>query len=248
MSLTPAVELRAGAAHVFVESLQEPLLDPGDLHHLLRVLRIGDDDLVTLSDGVGAWTTARLHGERVAVTGPIRHEAERRVVTVAAAIPKGDRLEWMVQKLTELGVARMVFVDFQRSVVRWDRERTAKQLARMRRITREAAMQSRRVRLPVVEGVVAAAVALTWPDVVVADPAGRPLCAGGVIEGLGTGDGPLTVIIGPEGGFSGSELDIIGRTGAEPSALGAGLPMISLSEQVLRVETAAIAAAVMLCR
>lgn len=222
--MTLPAALRTSVAHVFVESLEQPILDDVDLHHLRRVLRVRDSDTVSVSDGAGRWQTGRLRCEVFAPDGPITTEPEAAAVTIATAIPKGDRVEWMVQKLTELGVGRIVLVDFTRSIVRWHGERAAKQVERLRRISREAAMQSRRVRLPVVEGPVpfGVVVAAGASGMVLADPDGD----------LPALDGWHTIVVGPEGGLT-------------PEELGCGLPAVSLSTNVLRIETAAVAAAVL---
>lgn len=217
-------ELRRSAAHVFVESLDAPHLLDDDLHHLQRVLRVGPRDTVTVSDGGGTWAPGRL-----AADGSIEWTGERQTVAaapapigVATAIAKGDRTEWVVQKLTEVGMDRIVLFESTRSVVRWDAARRARHLERLRRIAREAAMQSRRVRLPDVA-------VLAWADLVATE--------GAVLAEPGAGDAPTDgvrlVIVGPEGGFTADELDC-------------GLPTVSLGEQILRVETAAVAAGVLL--
>ena len=140
--------LRGSAAHVFVESLATPELGADDEHHLRRVLRIRDSDVVTVSNGVGTWVTARLTAGGLVVDSEPTDVARPRPSVVISAIPKGDRPEWMVQKLTEMGATAIGFMDCARSVVRWDPARANRQLDRLRRIAREAAMQSRRIWLP----------------------------------------------------------------------------------------------------
>ena len=141
-------------------------------------------------------------------------------LTVAVTPPKGDRLEWLVAKCTEVGVDRIVLLEAERSVVRWRGDRADKQLERLRRIAVEASMQSRRVWLPVLEGPVAALTFL--PDVTVAEPGGAPVT--GLIS---------TIAVGPEGGWSSAELASAGGR-------------VSLGDQILRTETAAVAAAVLM--
>jgi 16S rRNA (uracil1498-N3)-methyltransferase len=114
--------------------------------------------------------------------------------------------------------------------VRWSDERAVKQRARLVRIAREAAMQSRRVELPSIEGPVPFAAVLSSSGgggVVLADPDGAPAWSHRGAEWPWT-----TVVIGPEGGLT-------------PAELGCGAPSVSLSPHVLRVETAAVAAAVL---
>jgi 16S rRNA (uracil1498-N3)-methyltransferase len=215
--------LRHGAAHVFVESLEAPELAPADVHHLQRVLRVRSTETITVSDGRGAWAPALVGAAgQVELAGAVVVEPAPRQATVAAAIPKGDRPEWMVQKLTEVGVGTIAFVACERSVVRWEGERGVRQIERLRRVAREAAMQARRVWLPVVPDVVAFAELVGHPGVVLADPDGADLPADA-----------NTVVVGPEGGFS-------------PAELGCGAPTVVLSPHVLRVETAALVAGVRL--
>jgi 16S rRNA (uracil1498-N3)-methyltransferase len=148
-------------------------------------------------------------------------EQQPEPVEVWSAIPKGDRPEWIVQKLTELGVARIGFVHCSRSVVRWDAARAERQMDRLRRVAREAAMQSRRVWLPEVVGPVSLA-DLGPTGLAFADPEGSPL-----------GPPVTRVVVGPEGGFTADEL------AAAPA-------LVNVGALVLRVETAAMAAAVLL--
>ncbi len=215
--------LRRSAAHAFVGSLDAPELDPDDLHHLQRVLRVGPHDVMTVSDGRGSWTECRLLATGALEAVAARCRVDRAAsVGVATALVKGDRTELVVQKLTELGVDRIMFFASSRSVVRWDDERSQRQMVRLRRIAKAAAMQSRRVWLPEVE--------LVGWDALVAEP-GAVLAEPGAARSV---DPTVRlVVVGPEGGFDAHEL-------------GCGLPCVSLGEQVLRVETAAVAAGVLL--
>ncbi len=196
------------------------MLDDPSHHHVFRVLRVRDGETITVTDGAGGWRVCRTTGSVIEPDGATQFEpAPVHPTTIAFAIPKQDRPEWIVQKLTELGVDRIVVLHADRSVVRWDAERAEKHLAKLRRVAGEAVQQSRRVRVPVVDGPLAAIEVL--PDAVAAEPGGRPLTA---LD--------RTIAIGPEGGWSQAELEI--ATGR-----------VSLGSTVLRVETAALAAAVL---
>lgn len=221
-------DLRDSAAHVFVDSLDDPSLASGDEHHLIRVLRLRDGDRVSASDGQGRWRPCVLRGGALEAAGEVVDGEPARQCTVATALPKGDRLDWMVQKLTEVGVQRIVLLDATHSVVRWDADRAGRQLERLRRIARDAAAQSRRCRLPVIEGPVPFPAVLVEEGAAIADPDGQPLAAAPV-------RGPL--LVGPEGGWSAAE---------RSAASQAGAAVVSLGATVLRVETAAVAAAVLM--
>jgi 16S rRNA (uracil1498-N3)-methyltransferase len=183
------------------------------------VLRIRDGEVVTVTDGRGSWRVCRAGGAALEADDEVRRATVGRVpLTIMCAIPKRDRPEWIVQKLTELGTDRIVFLHADRSVVRWDGDRVEKHLTRMRKVAVEAIQQSRGVWLPTVEGPVEAVGVL--PAAVAAEPSGRSI-----------GPDDAAIAIGPEGGWSERELDAAGDT-------------VGLGETILRVETAAMAAAV----
>lgn len=233
--------LRETAAHVVVSpaELDEPSGPPlgRDVdHHLRKVLRLRSGETVGVTDGAGRWrlTTAVVDGGtlRLEPVGPVvQVPAPERLITIATAMPKGDRLDWLVQKTTELGVGRVVLLHADRSVVRWRPDRVDRQLARLRRVADEAVRQSRRVWLPEITGPVDAASVLggsspggsapggsTSVGFVVAEPGGRPLTVGDTF-----------VAIGPEGGWSAAELE-------------RAVDRVGLGDTILRTETAAVAA------
>jgi len=139
-----------------------------------------------------------------------------------------------VQKLTEIGVDRIILLQAAHGVVRWDGERAARNLARLTKVAREAAMQSRRVRLVELLGPIAVADALAGAGA--AGNAQVSMPAGVAVAEPGGGSVDLarpTILIGPEGGWTAQELSRAEAT-------------VSLGPTILRVETAAIVAAVQL--
>jgi 16S rRNA (uracil1498-N3)-methyltransferase len=148
-------------------------------------------------------------------------------LTVAFSLTKGEKPELAVQKLTELGADRVVLVEAARSVVQWDEIRAAAAMARLQRVAREAGAQSRRARVPIVDGPVAPSELRTHPGLVVAAPDGVPAQD----LRLPT-SGEWLIAVGPEGGFDAAELADFGP-----------VPRLSLGPFTLRAETAAIAAA-----
>lgn len=217
------VERRAAAAQVLVDDPRSPTVSGPDAHHLERVLRLRPGELVVASDGRGTWSRCRyLGGRRLEPEGQILYEpAPDPPVTVAFTPVKAERADWVVQKLTELGVDRIVVLVAARSVVRWSGERQRAAIERLRRVAAEAAAQSRRVWLPEVDGVLPLA-ALGGRGLVLAEPGAPPL------DGSCTG-----VAIGPEGGWDDAERAL-------------GWPTAGLGPNVLRAETAALAAGVLL--
>lgn len=221
------VTVRA-AAHVFVADLDAPVLAGDDAHHLSRVLRLRAGEVVTASDGAGRWRACSFtDGPALAVAGEVVSEAAPApAITIGFALTKGERPEWTVQKLTEVGVDRIVPVAAARSVVRLAGDRAAAQHRRWQKVAREAAMQSRRVWLPVVDPVTPFATAVAGASVAIAE-------AGGEAPSLAR----PAVLVGPEGGWSEEEL-------AAADACGAA--RVGLGPTILRAETAALAVAVVL--
>jgi 16S rRNA (uracil1498-N3)-methyltransferase len=237
----PAIAVRAAAAaQVFVDDPTHPVLSPDDVHHLGRVLRLRDGEEVIVSDGAGHWARTRWTGgnsQPGALTalcdgagpggdGSVQFEpAPSPQLTVAFAPTKGERPEWVVQKLTELGIDRVVPLVSERSVVRWSGARGQGAVERLRRVAREAAGQCRRVWLPEIS------------EVVRFDALGGLGAPGDVVLAQLSGDrlrsSHRVVAVGPEGGWSGDEL-------------GSGLPTVGFGLSVLRAETAAVTAAALM--
>ena len=204
--------------------VERPELAVDDRHHLERVLRLRPGDDVTVADGRGAWRRCTLGpGGVLAPAAEVRRQRRPSpVITIAFAVTKGERPELAVQKLTELGVDRIVAFPADRSVARWEGERAVRHVERLRRVAREAAVQSRRSWLPEVAPLATLASVLEQDGAVVADPDGGPPTLASP-----------TIVVGPEGGFSDRERGL---------ARGA----VRLGPHVLRAETAAITAGALL--
>jgi 16S rRNA (uracil1498-N3)-methyltransferase len=229
----PAVTPHTAAAHVIVESVDEPVLVEDDRHHLERVLRLRPGSAITVTDGAGRWRPVGL-GSDLEPLGPVVAEpppAPR--LTVAFAIVKGDRPELMARALTEVGVDRLVPMATVRGVVRWSGDRGRDAVQRLRRVVRSAGMQSRRVWVPEVAEVADVAAVVAEAAAREAAAGTAPVAAQGVAAATLGGPPPSlrwpTVLIGPEGGWA-------------PDELPSGLPVVGLGPHVLRTETAAIVA------
>jgi 16S rRNA (uracil1498-N3)-methyltransferase len=213
-------------------------LTDDDHQHLARVLRARAGERLTLFDGAGTEVDAevarvgtrdtelRLGARRAgAVTAPPV------AITVLVAVPRGERMDLVVQKTTELGVARVVPVVSERSVARPEPARRA----RWEKIAREAARQCGRADVPRVDEPLALAAALAAPDL----PARRFAlweAERGQSLRARLAEVPaaaVALLIGPEGGFPAGEV---------AAASAAGFVPVSLGPRILRVETAAIVA------
>ena len=114
---------RTAAAHVFVSSVDEPVLEAADRHHLERVLRLRAGAEITVGDGRGRWRPAVLGAELQPLGSVVSEAAARPPLTVGFAVVKGDRPDLVVRALTEVGIDRIVPLHSARSVVRWTGDR-----------------------------------------------------------------------------------------------------------------------------
>lgn len=219
-----------GSAHVFLGVLAEvPELTGEDAHHLSRVLRLRAGEVVTAADGSGCWRPYLFRPPAgLEALGPVQVEPRLTPrLGVAFALTKGHKPDLVVQKLTELGIDRILPVLSERSIARPDPSRAAVQVERWRRVARQAAGQCRRARLPEVADLAALAGLSAHPGLMVAERGGD---APGELH-MPPGE-EVVVAVGPEGGFTREEVEAL-----RPHA------RLDLGAHVLRAETAALAAA-----
>lgn len=211
------------------------IFDARETHHLARVLRLRAGDVVQAADGRGQEFTVRLtRVGRGSAEGEILGRAARGAdsplsLTLVQGLPKGDTLDGIIRMATELGVARIVPVITERTVVRAEAARWGARLARWQRIAREATKQSGRAVVPDVAPPVPLAAWL----------AGEPerglfVCfwEGSTRSLAALPPGPTaraTVLVGPEGGLTAAEAAAVERAGAL---------VVGLGPRILRAETA----------
>jgi 16S rRNA (uracil1498-N3)-methyltransferase len=207
--------------------------------HLQRVLRLQPGDACVLFNGDGNDYAARLvaagkrgyEAEVVSVAPAAGAESPLRIVLLQG-IARGEKMDWILQKATELGIAGVVPVSSERSEVRLDAERAAKRLAHWRGIVASACGQSGRGVLPSVVAPQPLADALAATDL----PTARFLLDPEATASIASMPGPVAacvVAVGPEGGWSARD-----RAQLE----GAGFAGLRLGPRILRTETAGIAA------
>lgn len=212
-------------------------LPPAVSHHAARVLRLRVGDPLVLFDGRGGEYPASV----IASGPPVRVRIDRfdaierespLDVTLVQAMIAADKLDWVVEKATELGVARIVIVDAARSVVRLAGERLRRRETRWREIAAAACCQCGRNRVPPVAaaadlGAALAQAPLDAARLMLTPGTGAPLSLGPALPPR------MVLLIGPEGGWSDDELALATAAGCRPASLG---------PRVLRTETAGLAA------
>jgi 16S rRNA (uracil1498-N3)-methyltransferase len=228
-------------ARFFLEGVygagQTVTLEGNDAHKIAHVLRKRTGDTVQIIDSAAHRFDAVLEIESGAVRARLGEPSAARAtsrleITVAQGVPKGQKMDFVVEKLTELGVAAIVPLYSERSVVT---ESGAGKLERWRRLAKTAAAQCGRDEIPVVaEPVHFAALlqtfaqydAVLFPWELAGDTPLRD-----VLPSLVAGVRRILIVIGPEGGFAHSEAEAARRGGAH---------VIGLGSHILRTETAAL--------
>jgi 16S rRNA (uracil1498-N3)-methyltransferase len=214
--------------------------------HVTRVLRLRVGAALTLFNGQGGEYAASIdqaHGGSVTVAVGAAHAVERESplpVTLAQGMSRGERMDLVVQKATELGVAHLVPLLTERSVVQLDAQHVGRRVRHWRAIAVAACEQCGRNRLPEISPPVA------LPEYLRTQAAGaaqvRLMLAPGGQPRIGAGTQPgsaVSVLVGPEGGLTDEE---------ERAAVAAGFTPVRLGPRILRTETAALAALAVLQR
>ena len=214
----------------------EITLPPDESHHAVKVLRVTPPDVISITDGRGRiarCAVSRIDADRVVaeiLEIDVRRAPTPRIVVYQGAA-KGQKIDGVVERLAELGVAETWGYESSRSVVRWDQGKVAKLTDRWRSIARSAAKQSRSPFL------LAAGGGLSWTELVrrvAAEPhavvlweeASFPLRTALV----GHTD-RVALVVGPEGGLDRTEAEALADAGAQ---------LVSLGPQILRTENAAV--------
>lgn len=212
---------------------------PKDAARHIMVLRLSAGDTLTLFNGLGGEYQARITRiDRQRVTTEIVSHSSREAelpyrITLAQGIPEATKMDWIIEKSVELGVSDIIPLAAQRSVVRLDKDRAEKRLSRWQAIAISAAQQCGRNRLPHI-----ASPAGTGEYLRQTTPSPRILFSPRATETLpewARHQKPqnITLMIGPEGGFSPEE-----ETMAEQE----GVTFLSMGSRILRTETAGLAA------
>jgi len=219
-----------------VESGRARITGP-DAHHLTRVLRVEPGQRFEISDNHSVYLAEVESARKDLVSFSVQEKMmapEPRVRTeILASLIRFERFEWMLEKATELGVARFVPVQAERSEKGLERA-AEKRMSRWNRIVREASEQSRRAHLPEIGTPVGMAAALAieahWRFAL--EEAEAPPILSALPEHREAGDS-VAVLVGPEGGWTDRERQQIANASWRP---------VSLGTEILRAETAAIAA------
>lgn len=233
---------------IFVPDKVDPAkpvqLPAQEAYHLVKVLRLAKGDHFELVDGAGVLFLALIEeadpqNATAQITSVQTANSEPKVrVTLVQGLPKGDKLEWVIQKATELGVAEVIPLEVEHAVVKYTGEKAVKKVERWRKIAAEASKQADRLQIPWVTEVKSlpqlADQEEFWEGLHLLASEASSVDLKKTLQEAGRDALPERVVIyiGPEGSFSQSELDLLISHGVQP---------VSLGPRILRTETAGLA-------
>lgn len=210
-------------------------------HHITRVMRmnVGTEIFVVFQDQVAVKAVITKIDETAVQVREVAQETFQRenplAITIASGFPKGEKLELIAQKGTELGAADFIAFPGETSVVKWDQKKLTKKLQRFNKIIQEAAEQSHRQHLPQLTFLSQKELQQKFTEYDAVLVAYEESAKKGeksqllqTFEKLAKG-GRLLVLFGPEGGFTPHEIEIF---------TGAGAKLVGLGPRILRTETA----------
>jgi 16S rRNA (uracil1498-N3)-methyltransferase len=218
------------------------IINGEDVHHITRVMRMGIGDEVICCDtheNIAVCKITEITNETVLITVVKWMESTSEIpikVTIASGLPKGDKLEYVIQKGTELGAAEFVPFIAARSIVKWDDKKGTKKIERWNKIAKEAAEQSHRTKIPMIKApqslkkLIEYSETFQYKIVAYEEEAkrGEQARLANVFDRLNTGES-LFVIIGPEGGLTDQEVSLLTENGFIACGFG---------PRILRTETA----------
>ncbi len=219
-------------------------LSGDDVRHITAVLRMQTGDELLLCDGQGTEYVVKIaQAGRYEIRAEIVSRSKRDInppfVTLGQGLPKSDKMDWIVQKATELGVSSIVPLVTERTVVKVKDEE--KRIERWQKIAREASMQSNRSDIPKVESIRSISDYLKSfphdPDTLLLFPWEEETTPVKSVLRQHPDSRNIIVLIGPEGGFSKAEATMAAEGGFQP---------VSLGPNILRTETAATAVLAMI--
>ncbi|MFE8703219.1 16S rRNA (uracil(1498)-N(3))-methyltransferase [Cytobacillus sp. FJAT-54145] len=218
------------------------IITSDDRHHMVNVMRLKLGDQIVCSNPLGQsalCTIEEITDERVVATVVKWEEGSKELpveVTIASGLPKGDKLELVIQKGTELGAKRFVPFTAARSVVKWDEKKAAKKVERWEKIAKEAAEQSHRTQLPEIispvnlKTLIQLSESYTHKLIAFEEDAkqGEASVLARTMQELKRGDS-LLIVFGPEGGLTEEEVNLLKEHHFQSCGLG---------PRILRTETA----------
>ena len=214
---------------------KQVILADDDIFHLTKVMRarVGDQIEVVSSEKVFLCQVNKLKPLEIDVVSPIKenHELKAQVILVAALI-KGEKFDFLLQKATELGVGEIVLLQTERTVVKIKPAEKELKLERYRRILKEAAEQCKRTKIPQLYRVLTIdqldSVSANVKMIAYEGVNGNTSSFNSIVRSIKEKD-KVAIMIGPEGGFSEKEVE---------KAVELGYKTVSLGQRILRAETA----------
>lgn len=208
-------------------------LEDGDYHHIKNVMRnnIGDNIEVAYDNIIYICQIKNVSPLELGIISSVTEDREMKTdLTIALSLVNEQKMDLILQKLTELGVSKIIPIKTERSIIKLDEKKEEKKIARWQTICKEASEQSKRIKIPKVENII------TLKELIKIDNDLKLICSLNeytkpLHNYLNIDTKEVLFVIGPEGGFSKQEEELLLNNKFLP---------VSLGKRVMRVETAAI--------
>lgn len=218
------------------------MIDGDDRHHIIKVMRmeIGDKIICVAPEGDSAICEIAKFTDEQVVADVVQWKDEKSElpisITIASGLPKGDKLEWIIQKGTELGAHEFIPFSANRSVVKWDDKKAAKKIERWQKIAKEAAEQSHREIVPSIsspmklKALIEKSKSFQYKLVAYEEESrsGETSIFATTLKNMKHGESVL-IVFGPEGGFAEEEVQVLQEN---------DFVLCGLGPRILRTETA----------
>lgn len=214
---------------------KDMLLEESDIRHIKKVMRMNINDKIEVvyNNKLHICEITSLEPFNIKVIEKLDEDKKTKIeLTVAVALVKEQKMDLILQKLTELGVSRIIPVSMERSIVKLDKERINKKKVRWESICKEASEQSKRTNIPIIEDIKSIK-DLTKEDAdlkLVASTKEKEKLLNYYLQSI-EDCAKIIMVIGPEGGISDKEEDIL---------VSNGYNRVSFGNLIFRVETATI--------
>lgn len=206
-----------------------------DFHHIKNVMRMNDKDNIEVVYNEKLYICSiEIKEESViaSIIEELNNDYNNIEITIVQGLPKGDKFDFIIQKATELGVTKIIPLNCNRSIVKYDKDKEKKKIDRWQKIAKEASEQSKRITIPVIDKItdINNLKDLDYDIKLLCSVNEKEINIKHHLQNIKYND-KIIIVVGPEGGFTDNE---------EETLIKYGFKRVSLGENILRTETAPI--------
>jgi 16S rRNA (uracil1498-N3)-methyltransferase len=209
------------------------IIDYNDFHHIKNVMRMNDNDNIeVVYNGKVYLCKININEKNIEanIIKEIESSQDNINITIAQGLPKSDKLDYIIQKTTELGVSSIIPLKTERSIVKYDDKKENKKIERWQKIAKEASEQAKRITIPKIENIknIQEILDLDYDVKLLCTVNEKSMNIKHCLQNINKND-KIIIVVGPEGGFTNEEETLLINSGFMP---------INLGRNILRTETA----------